>query len=325
MEKEALVSVIVAVYNIKEYIANCLDTIARQTYRNLEIIIIDDGSKDGSEFICDVFAKKEKRATVIHQQNCGLWAARNRGQRAAKGEYIMFVDGDDYLHLDAIRTLYRAINRSNKYDIAIIDYKKTERLDEDVSNAKEGDLEVVLKKAFIPGLIKNIVKRNVWNKLYRKELIENIYANEYPRAQDFEFNIRVFLKAKSAIAIHREMYFWVQRPTSVMHQTDFWDIVYECHVKMFYENYTKLTEDQKHNYGCYFLSYLFKQMVFYKNRNYKTDKEPQVFERCKEYERNTRKAYWLNWRINPFEKIGVTILLHNPRLTRWLMRVTKNY
>lgn len=322
--EEALVSVIVAVYNVKDYLVHCLESIVRQTYRNLEIIIIDDGSKDGSEIICDTYAQKDKRATAIHQQNQGLWAARNRGQRAAKGEYILFVDGDDYMHLDAIKTLLHAINHSKKYDIAIIDYKETDKLDEDITCPLEKSFEELQQSCLVPHLISSRINSQVWNKLYRSTLIENIYANDYSRSQDFDFNIRVFLNTKSAIFIHSKMYFWVQRPTSVMHRTDFWDIAYECHVRMFYENYTNLTDCQKHQYGYCFLSFLYKRMVFYKNKNYKTDKEPQVFKQCKEYELKTRKDYLLNWRINPFEKIGVTILLHNPRLTRWLMRVTNN-
>lgn len=204
---EELISIIIPVYNIEKYLPRCLETIAAQSYRNLEIILVDDGSTDKSGEICDEYVEKDKRACVIHQRNQGLWAARNNGQRIAKGNYLMFVDGDDYMDLDAITTLYQAINHVKQYDIAIIDYKKT--------NQKQ--------------------------------------------------------------------------------------------------------------YGHYLLSYLYKQMVFWKNRNYRKIDEPVVFKQCNEYETATRKAYWLNWRINPLEKIVVTTLLHSPRLTRWLMKITKNY
>lgn len=322
--EEELISIIIPVYNIEKYLPRCLETIAAQSYRNLEIILVDDGSTDGSGAICDEFVRNDNRACVIHQRNQGLWAARNNGQRIAKGNYLMFVDGDDYMHLDAITTLYQAINHTKQYDIAIIDLKKTNNLNGDITSKKEGPFEELSKDYWIPNLLKGYLSRNVWNKLYRAKLIENIFANEYPRAQDTDFNIRVFLKAKAVVAIHREMYFWVQRSTSFMHQPDYWDIVYKCHVKMLYENYNNLTTDQK-QYGHYLLSYLYKQMVFWKNRNYRKIDEPVVFKQCNEYETATRKAYWLNWRINPLEKIVVTTLLHSPRLTRWLMKVTKNY
>lgn len=322
--EEELISIIISVYNIEKYLPKCLETIATQSYRNLEIILVDDGSTDGSGAICDEFVRNDNRACVVHQRNLGSWAARNSGQRIAKGEYLMFVDGDDYMHLDTVTTLYQAINKTKQYDISIIDIKKTYNLNEDITGKKEGPIEELSKDYWIPNLLKGDLSRNVWNKLYRAKLIDNIFANEYPRAQDLDFNIRVFLKAKNVVAIHREMYFWVQRPTSFMHQPDYWDIVYKCHVKMFYENYNNLANDQK-QYGHYLLSFLYKRMVFWKNRNYRKQDETIVFKQCNKYEKETRKAYWLCWRINPLEKIGVTILLHNPQLTRWLMKVTKNY
>lgn len=324
MSTQELVSIIVPVYNIEQYLPRCIETISRQTYCNLEIILVDDGSTDNSGTICDSLAHKDNRIIVIHQNNMGLWAARNAGQRIAKGDYLMYVDGDDYMHLDAVKTLYDAINYSRKYDIAIIDYKITTRLDEDIISTKKGTVQEFSQETLISNLFNYRNNRDVWNKLYRKSLIENIFANDYSRSQGFDFNIRVYLKASCAVVIHCEMYFWVQRPTSLMHKQDYWDLLYKCHVRMFYENYVNLPSD-KIQYGYLLLSKLYKEMVFLKNRNYRTNNEIAVFEQCKKYENNTRKAYWLNWHINPIEKIVVTILLHSPRLTRWLMKVTKNY
>ena len=321
---EELITIIIPVYNIEAYLPRCIETVAAQTYRNLEIILVDDGSTDSSGAICDDFADKDCRAIVIHQHNSGLWAARNAGQRIAHGQYLMFVDGDDYLHLDTVRTLHQGINYPKKYDIAIIDYKKTDIINEDIVTNNEGNMEEIQQEVWISNMITHNISRAVWNKLYRRELIEGIYNNNYPRAQDFDYNIRVFLKAKSIVAIHRIMYFWVQRPTSLMHQSDYWDITYSCLVKMCYDNYVNLP-DNKRQYSRDLLSRLYKDMLFWKNRNFKTKNESAVFEQCRQYEKDTKKAYWLCWRINPLEKIGVTILLHNPRLTRLLMKVTKNY
>ncbi|MBO7537936.1 MAG: glycosyltransferase family 2 protein [Prevotella sp.] len=321
---EELISVIVSVYNIEAYLPKCLETIAAQTYYHLEIILVDDGSTDNSGNICDNFAEKDSRAMVIHQHNQGLWAARNSGQKVAKGNYLMFVDGDDYLHLDAVRTLHQGINYPKKYDIAIIDYKKTDIFNEDIITAKEGTIEEIPQETWIFDLVTCNIRRFVWNKLYRRELVEDIYNRNYPTAQDFDYNIRVFLKAKSVVAIHREMYFWMQRPTSLMHQSDYWNITYSCLVKMYHDNYVNLPENKK-QYSRDLLSRLYKDMIFWKNRNYGTNDESAVFAQCKKYENDTLKAYWLNWRINILEKIIVTILLHSPRLTRWLMKVTKNF
>ena len=116
-----LVSVMVPVYNCEKYISRCLNSIINQTYRNLEIIIIDDGSTDKSGKIADEYSEKDCRIHVIHQENSGLASSRNRALAEAKGEYLMFIDADDYLHLHMIDSLYNDI-RNNEADMAIGSY-----------------------------------------------------------------------------------------------------------------------------------------------------------------------------------------------------------
>lgn len=327
MSKQELISVIIPVFNIEGYLPKCLETITAQSYQNLEIILVDDGSIDSSGQICDSFREKDSRVIVIHQQNMGLWAARNSGQKVAKGNYLIFVDGDDYLHVDAIKTMYETINQNGGYDLAICDRMFTERLDKD--NRVEGKyLQTELTQE---ELIFNMFTHEdeslfvyQWNKLYRRELIEGIWSNAYLRSQDFDYNFRVYLKTKRAVWIHRELYFYVQRPTSLVKVHDAWDIYYECRTKLFYQNYIHLPTDKK-QYAHYLLKNLYTKMLFYKNRNYKKTHQAAVFQQCREYEKVTWKAYWRNCHINLIEKIVVTILLHNPWLTHWLMKATKNY
>ena len=327
MEGKELISVIIPIYNIEEYLPRCLETISLQTYKNLEIILVDDGSTDKSGAICEAYAEKDCRAKVIHQENQGLWAARNSGQRVAKGEYLMFVDGDDYLHLDTLRIMIEVFHNYPQSDYVFVDYTKTNSLEDNIVIKKNYSTSVLSQEQLIYQLLNFYgcpkVVTSVWNKLYRRELLEGIWANNYPRSQDLDFNICLSFRVSCVTWIHCELYFWVQRPTSFMHQSNFWAIAYPCTVKIFYLNYINLPVNKK-QYGHYLLQKLYRRMIFYKNKFYKTDQQISVFRQCGEYERNTRKAYWLNWRINPFEKIGVTILLHNPRLTRLLMRVTKN-
>lgn len=97
MNVQPLISIVVPVYNVKQFLTKCLNSIISQTYSNLEIIVVDDGSTDGSATICDDYAKKDKRISVIHKENGGLASARNAGIDVAKGTYIGFVDSDDYI------------------------------------------------------------------------------------------------------------------------------------------------------------------------------------------------------------------------------------
>lgn len=100
-----LVSIVIPVYNVEKYLRQCIESVVNQTYQNIEIILVDDGSKDSSPNICDEYAKNDKRVTVIHQKNGGLSNARNSGTKVAKGEYIYFLDSDDYIELDMIEYL----------------------------------------------------------------------------------------------------------------------------------------------------------------------------------------------------------------------------
>ena len=116
-----LISVVVPVYNVEQYLKKCLDSIIKQKYNNLEIIIVNDGSTDNSQKICQEYVKKDKRIKLITQKNQGLSAARNTGIDNAHGKYISFVDSDDYLDLEFINELYNTIIE-NKSDISACDF-----------------------------------------------------------------------------------------------------------------------------------------------------------------------------------------------------------
>ena len=116
-EQTGLISVIVTVYNIREYLPKAVDSILSSTYQNLEVLLIDDGSTDGSERICDEYAKKDNRIIVIHKANGGLSAARNDALNIATGEWIAFVDSDDWLDIDIYE---KAITAGDRYDVDIL-------------------------------------------------------------------------------------------------------------------------------------------------------------------------------------------------------------
>lgn len=117
MSQETLLSVIIPVYNVEEYLAKCVDSILNQTYRNLEVILVNDGSKDGSGSICDDFVQKDSRVRVIHKENGGLSSARNAGMDAAKGEYISFIDSDDWIETDSYEHL---LGLMEKYQVKLV-------------------------------------------------------------------------------------------------------------------------------------------------------------------------------------------------------------
>lgn len=117
-QKQTLVSIIIPIYKVEQYLIDCIQSVCSQTYKNIEIILVDDGSPDNCGKICDDYAKMDKRISVIHKENGGLSDARNKGIDIARGDYITFVDSDDYVETTFIEDLYNAIEKTNS-DISI--------------------------------------------------------------------------------------------------------------------------------------------------------------------------------------------------------------
>ena len=172
-----LISIIVPIYNVEGYVSTCIDSLLRQTYSHLQIILVDDGSTDRSGAICDKYARQDTRIEVIHQENAGLSAARNSGLKRAIGELIAFVDGDDYVHPQMYETLYRAL-RSGDYDFSMVLGKQVPD-----GSSQVLSLSSVFKQTILPqerlmrGLfnletIEEVQLQVVWNKLYKRELLE---------------------------------------------------------------------------------------------------------------------------------------------------------
>ena len=177
------ISIIVPVYNVEKYINKCLDSIINQTYKNLEILFIDDGSTDNSGKICDEYAKKDKRIKVFHQPNSGVSAARNKGLDNITGDYVMFVDPDDWIELNTCEILLNEITKENN-DILIFNFYKNYKNGQQVKNFKydydnntSNLSQKIQAKILAPSF--DIPSFNIkyigftWNKLISAKIIEN--------------------------------------------------------------------------------------------------------------------------------------------------------
>lgn len=210
-----LVTLVVAIYNIEKYLPACLDSILAQTYSNLEIILVDDGSSDGSSTICDHYKARNNRIKVIHQKNAGLSAARNTGLKKASGDLIAFVDGDDYLAPTFISELLMAL--SPDADIAVCGYtEKSARSNVEVL-PPAGPLTGIAatKRLLISEENYDIV---AWNKLYRTSLFRD-YQIQYPVGsvhEDALTTYKVYSHARKVSCIARPLYFYCHRQGSIM-------------------------------------------------------------------------------------------------------------
>ena len=166
-----MISIIVPIYNVEKYVGECIESIINQAYKDLEIILVDDGSTDGSGIICDKYARHDSRIHVIHKTNGGLSDARNAGIEQAHGDWLGFVDGDDFLHKNMYADLYSCI-RSTDGDIAVCSFFPTKCYVEDWEYDKNDEISVFSGGEALCNL--NIVQVSACNKLYRKELFETI-------------------------------------------------------------------------------------------------------------------------------------------------------
>lgn len=193
-----LISIIVPVYNVKDYLEKCLQSICVQTYKNLEIILIDDGSSDGSGELCDLFAQRDGRIKVIHQTNAGQSAARNRGLAVAQGEFLGFVDSDDWIEPDMYEFLYHLL-KANGADISICSHYIETAVKTRVKHSS-GQFSSFSREEAIRTLVEDKRIRNyMWDKLYKRQLFAGIYFPVNRVLKILQFLIRYFIKRRKSL------------------------------------------------------------------------------------------------------------------------------
>ena len=210
------ISIIVPVYKVEKYLDTCVNSLVNQTQENIEIILVDDGSPDNCPKICDDWAKKDSRIKVIHKENGGLSDARNKALEIATGDYIGFVDSDDYVSLDMYKTLVELLEK-NDADISICQYVRfTENDTPQFTNDNEiytfdNNIEV-LKCMFSDKLVANAV----WDKLYKKEIFDGIRFPVGMNYEDSYTTYKLILKANKFAITTSKFYGYMQRSNSIM-------------------------------------------------------------------------------------------------------------
>lgn len=211
-----LISVIVPIYKVEEYLDRCVQSIVDQTYKNLEIILVDDGSPDRCPAMCDEWASKDSRIRVIHKQNGGLSDARNAGMDVACGEYIAFVDSDDWIHPQFVESLYRAVEEHGaqlaacgvRFVYSEADTAEEQNVALSTAYTAEQALEtLILGKGF---------RAVAWNKLYHRSLLEGERFPVGKYHEDEFFTYKVIGKADKLTFVETEMYFYLQRNSGIM-------------------------------------------------------------------------------------------------------------
>ena len=251
MSDQPLVSIILPVYNAKNHIARCIESIRAQTYQNIQIIILNDGSRDISLPVCEMYRKVDRRILLVDKDNSGVSDTRNLGLRLAEGKYIQFVDSDDYIDPDYTEHLVTAAEEHSA-DLVIAPYKMVipremssgRRLQEKLSALLPGEEEEpqdlpqeepeVRVYNFLPrglldteGFAMHLMDKPasyyysvLWNKLYRREILDSheiFFASQIHWSEDLVFNLQYIQYARRFYAIDQPGYYYVQNPQSIVH------------------------------------------------------------------------------------------------------------
>jgi len=217
------VSIIVPIYNVEKYLKRCVDSLINQTYTNLEIILIDDGSSDNSPEMCNSYAKEDSRIKVIHKKNGGLSDARNKGINIANGKYVMFIDSDDYVEIDIVETAVNAIDKFDS-DFVIWGYyadfvnQNEEHIQSITYTSMNGVLNPNKEEFYLSSELLNLMGY-AWNKLYKNEIIQKNnyrFKKGLSLVEDIVFNSEIFKSYHSISFIDKSLVHYMQRPRETL-------------------------------------------------------------------------------------------------------------
>ena len=274
-----LISIIVPAYNIEKYIKDCLDSVLSQTYRELEILVVDDGSTDATGRIADEYAKKDERLTVIHQENRGLSGARNTALSLAKGEWIGFVDGDDRIVKDMYESMIEPALKENA-DIALCAYRAVYEGQSDPEQEEFSGRTFVLSReealdAFVCDNRSFHIYYSVWSKLFKRELIRDLSFPQGRNSEDILFSTKALLNSHKAVFIDRPLYLYAaSRPDSIMN-VKLSARRFEDEIPFLKEQTGLFYESGRKKLGDKSAYYFYRRMLFYyidfRNRKMKED------------------------------------------------------
>lgn len=286
---EKMVSVIIPVYQSKNYIAHCLESVINQTYQNVEIILVDDGSDDGSGAVCDAYAHQYDNVFCIHQENKGVSAARNAGIDSAKGEYILFVDSDDYIASDYLESAVSRFENENP-DMYLCGYQSVRK------NGKIGDRiyypymdDAILQRDELDSVVMKLFRSSVLHaigtKVYKKSLIKKYgirFCEKWMYYEDIYFCLSYLLHC-SKICIEKRVMYYYQRDIcnslSKQNRNYKYESIYKTYMLLYrFIDRNRMDNEEK---KWFYMSYL-RQIHFYLDSKGRTERR---------YTLNARKRY----------------------------------
>lgn len=311
------ISIIVPVYNVEQYLIRCVDSILNQTFKDFELLLIDDGSTDESLRICNEYAKMDSRVLVFTRDNSGPGAARNYGIDHSSGDYIGFVDSDDYIKPDMYEILIENISKDN-YDFSMIDFTKViddsvyeESTNEQVSIASLNRDDLI--KLCCDGKYTLLV--SCWSKLYKKDFLKNIRFPENRKKEDSFFLTDILTNVNNAVFITKKEYMYYQNQNGLEHKKDV--IALMDGLQSIRDRTAKLSDLLNDNSTILSLISFFKNCYFsnlYKIASYdKNDHRLYIKALRKNYKKDMK--IFSNG-IKPIQKIMIFVALYSDKLCK---------
>lgn len=326
------ISVIIPVYNIAEYLPQCLDSVINQTHKNLEIIVVDDGSTDNSGNVIDEYAKKDNRIVKISKNNSGVSDTRNKGIDIATGDYIGFVDGDDYIEPEMYEFL---LNNALKYD-ADISHCGYQMVFPSHIDYYYNTGEIIIqdnKKGIIDLLEGQRIEPSPCNKLYKRDIVKDIRMPLDIRInEDYFFNVMVFANAKKSVFEDKPLYHYILRKNSATTSSINEHKIFDCEIVR--ERIVEYFKNDNEIYKIAVNNLLRSQINIM--RNFATNKSAKIFiDRKKEIKSKIKKLYFemkSKGILNRRAKIDCILILYCPvlfngvyKLYNSISRVDKKY
>ena len=213
------ITVVVPVYNVQAYLPKCIDSLLAQTFGEIEIILVDDGSTDASGAVCDSYAGRDSRIRVVHQRNAGVSGARNAGIRLARGRYLGFVDSDDWVDRDFCRTLYRGATDYGA-DISICSYYEVGEQGMRCGASGDGGDTVVYDRREALRLLyeDSLIRSYFWDKLFKRELFDGVlFPEDHTVFEDMAIMYKLFYRANRIVQQNVPLYYYLLRTGSILH------------------------------------------------------------------------------------------------------------
>lgn len=300
-----LISVVVPVYNVEAFLDDCVESIISQTYANLEIILVDDGSTDSSAELCDKWMKSDSRVMVIHKTNGGLSSARNAGIEIARGEYIGFIDSDDYIHPQMYECLLKLLNKSSR-KMASCSFERVQdsngiQCRREMSLGKELDVRKTLDGVFCGSI--NV---SVCCKLFTKDVFDSVRFPVGETNEDVCVTIPTIAISGGSISTGEKLYYYRDRATSITHS--YWktdaDVVY-CHLQQMKEQLKSIGFDNIPSFNIYLGKSAY-STALYLDKNY-----GRISSNAKENQRKyiaIMRKYWLQILVSKHMKLKDKVL-----------------